>query len=143
MLDEAAPPMRPLTPFSISEIDAPPALPDRTVTIASRTSPGRRLRLNLDFFPVVMERMVGRLDVFVNLLFIGNVLLSAGGLTAASTDHPQNGRRVTLDLLGRPSTLGLKPDMAAGSVATGLFLGYYRRHDFDRSNSRKGCIGCF
>ena len=65
MLDDAASPMSARTPSSISDTAAPRGRVDKTVTIASRTSPGRR-RLSFDLFRAgIIEERVRRLDVFV------------------------------------------------------------------------------
>ena len=74
MLDDAALPMRSRTPSSISDTTAPRGLVDKTVTIASRTSPGRR-RLSALFRVCISHRRVRRLDVFVKDVW-GNLDLS-------------------------------------------------------------------
>ena len=55
MLDDAAAPISACTPSSISDTAAPRGFVDKTVTIASRTSPGRR-RLSFDLFRGGMNR---------------------------------------------------------------------------------------
>src|SRR3989442_13164720 len=67
MLDEADSPISPRTPSSISTIDAPRGLADKTVTIASRTSPGRRRFLSLTFDVLGTVTSLRRRDVYVKL----------------------------------------------------------------------------
>src|SRR5712692_8871323 len=67
MLDEADSPISPRTPSSISMIDAPRGLADKTVTIASRTSPGRRRFLSLPFDVFGTVTSLRRRDVYIKL----------------------------------------------------------------------------
>ena len=68
MLEDGEGPMSPRSLSSISGIAAPFGLLERIVTIASRTSPGRRRCLLFDFVPDCMGRNVRRPDVFVNII---------------------------------------------------------------------------
>jgi hypothetical protein len=58
--------MSPRTPSAISSTDAPRGLFDKTATIASRTSPGRRRVLLFRFDRFGIGRSLRRLDVSVN-----------------------------------------------------------------------------
>src|SRR4249920_1770332 len=100
MLDDAALPISSRTPFSISDTAAPRGLVDKTVTIASRTSPGRR-RLSFDLFRGGMSRKkrVRRLDVFVKKFYRN--LAKYVGISYSERILPMNGR---ISWLGVPDS---------------------------------------